>query len=89
MFHLQWPSPSQGLPQKKKKHSALVTADNKASTNSDSPSQVNPLQLLNAISGETLQHKTLIHVQVLINGIWIKVMVDSGATHNFVATNEA
>ena len=50
---------------------------------------MNPLQLLNAISGETLQHKTLIHVQVIINGILVKAMVDSGATHNFVATNEA
>ena len=29
------------------------------------------------------------HVQVLINGIQVKAMVDNGATHNFVATNEA
>ena len=29
------------------------------------------------------------HVQVLINGIWVKAMVDSGAMHNFVATNQA
>ena len=29
------------------------------------------------------------HVQVLLNGIRVKAMVDSGATHNFVATSEA
>ena len=29
------------------------------------------------------------HVQVLLNGIQVKAMADSGATHNFVATNEA
>ena len=29
------------------------------------------------------------HVQELINGIRVKAMVDIGATHNFVATNEA
>ena len=29
------------------------------------------------------------HVQVLINRIRVKAMVDSGATQDFVATNEA
>ena len=28
-------------------------------------------------------------VQVLINGIRVKAMVNSGATHNFIATSEA
>ena len=74
---------------KREKLNALVTADDKASTDLDSPSQVNPLQLLNAISGENQPQKTLMHVQVLINGIWVKAIVDSGATHNFVATNKA
>ena len=74
---------------KREKLSALVTADDKASTDSDSPSRVNPLQLLNAISGENQPQKTLMHVQVLLNGIRVNAMVDSGATHNFVATSEA
>ena len=71
------------------KTTALVIVDDKASSDSNSPSQVDPLQLLNAISGETPTQKTLMHVQVLINGIWVKAMVDSSATHNFVATSEA
>ena len=50
---------------------------------------MNPLQLLNAISGENQPQKTLMHVQVLLNGIRVKAMVDSGATHNFIATSEA
>ena len=74
---------------KREKLSALVTADDKASTDSDSPSRVNPLQLLNVISGENQPQKTLMHVQVLLNGIQVNAMVDSGATHNFVATSEA
>ena len=60
---------------KSEKLSALVTVDDKASTDSYSPSRVNPLQLLNAIGGENLLHKTLMHVQVLINGIRVKAMV--------------
>ena len=76
------------MPQEEKL-SALVTADDKANTDSDSTSRVNPLQLLNAISGENQPHKTLMHVQVLLNGIRVKTMVDSGAMHNFVATSEA
>ena len=74
---------------KSEKLSALVTADDKANTDLDSPSRVNHLQLLNAISGENQPQKTLMHVQVLLNGIRVKAMVDSGATHNFVATSEA
>ena len=74
---------------KREKLSALVTADDKANTNSDSPSRVNPLQLLNAINGENQPQKTLMHVQVLLNGIRVKAMADNGATHNFVATSEA
>ena len=76
------------------KLTALVISNDKASTDSDSPFRVNPLQLLNAISGETptqktFMHVTLMHVQVLINRIRVKLMVNSGATHNFVASNEA
>ena len=74
---------------KREKLSAFVTADDKASTNSNSPSRVNLLQLLNTISGENHPQKTLMHVQVLLNGIRVKAMVDNGATHNFVATSEA
>ena len=74
---------------KREKLTTLITAYEKASIDSNSPSRVNPLQLLNAISSETLTQKALMHVQVPINGIWVKVMVDSGATHNFVAISEA
>ena len=44
---------------------------------------------MNAIDGETPTHKTLMHVHVMINGIRVKAMVDSGATHNFFATSKA
>ena len=74
---------------KREKLISLVTTEDKASTDSDSPSRVNPLQLLNAISGETSMRKNLMRVHVLINGIRVKAMVDSGTTHNFFATCEA
>ena len=29
------------------------------------------------------------HVHAIVNGVQVKALVDSGATHNFVATKEA
>ena len=42
---------------KREKLTALATTGNKASTDLDSPSLLNPQQLLNVISGETLLRK--------------------------------
>ena len=39
---------------KREKLSALVTADDKEDSDSETPYRVNPLQLLNVINGETL-----------------------------------
>ena len=70
------------------KLSALVTADDKGDSHPDTP-RVNPLQLLNVIHGETPVQKSLMHVHAVVNGVQVKALVDSGATHNFVATREA
>ena len=74
---------------KRKKLSALMTADDKRDSDSETPPKVNPLQLLNVINGETSVQKSLMHVHVVVNGVQVKALVDSGATHNFVATREA
>ena len=52
MFHLQWSSPSQGLP-KRDKLLALVTTEDKGESDLETPPRVNPLQLLNVLHGET------------------------------------
>ncbi|RVW70978.1 putative disease resistance RPP13-like protein 1 [Vitis vinifera] len=74
---------------KREKLSALVTVDNKGDSNSETPPRVNPLQFLNVINGETLVQKSLMHVHAVVNGVQVKALVDSGATHNFVATRKA
>ena len=74
---------------KREKLSTLVTTDNKGESDSETPLRVNPLQLLNMINGETPVQKSLMHVHTVVNGVQVKALVDSGATHNFVATREA
>ncbi|KAL6350766.1 hypothetical protein AAG906_028237 [Vitis piasezkii] len=74
---------------KREKLSALVTVDDKGESDSETPSRVNPLQLLNVIHGETLVQKSLMHIYAVVNGVQVKALVDSGATHNFMATREA
>ena len=74
---------------KREKLSALVTADDKGDSDLDTPPRVNPLQLLNMIHGETPVQKSLMHIHAIVNGVQVKALVDSGATHNFVATKEA
>ncbi|RVW30894.1 Transposon Tf2-12 polyprotein [Vitis vinifera] len=74
---------------KREKLSALVTADDKGDSDPNTPPRVNPLQLLNVIHGETPVQKSLMHIHAIVNGVQVKALVDSGATHNFVATKEA
>ena len=74
---------------KRKRLSTLVTADDKGDSDPETSTRVNPLQLLNVIHGETLVQKSLMHIHAIVNGVQVKALVDSGATHNFVATKEA
>ncbi|RVW40269.1 hypothetical protein CK203_082804 [Vitis vinifera] len=73
----------------REKLSALVTAEDKGDSDPETPPRVNPLQLLNVIHGETPVQKSLMHIHAIVNGVKVKALVDSGATHNFVATKEA
>ncbi|RVW19037.1 Retrovirus-related Pol polyprotein from transposon 17.6 [Vitis vinifera] len=74
---------------KREKLSTLVSANDKGDSDSETIPRVNPLQLLNVINGETPVQKSLMHVHAVVNGVQVKALVDSGATHNFVATREA
>ena len=74
---------------KREKLSALVTTNDKGEFDSKTPPRVNLLQLLNVIHGETPVQKSLMHLHAIVNSVQVKTMVDSGATHNFVATREA
>ena len=73
---------------KREKLSTLVTADDKGDSDSETAPIVKPRQLLNMINGETPVQKSLMHVHAMVNGVPVKALVDSGATHNFVATRE-
>jgi len=51
------------------------------------------LRLLNALKAKPMQHATrnegLMYVEVTLNGKPVKVMVDTGATHNFITPEES
>ena len=63
---------------KRKKLSTLVIAKGSGDSNLNVPLRVNPLQLLNEIHIDAPIEKGLMHVQVLVNGIRVKVIMDSG-----------
>ncbi|KAK4382003.1 hypothetical protein Sango_2915400 [Sesamum angolense] len=50
--------------------------------------RVNPLQLVSALQERPAKHKGLMYLRVQINGKAVMAMLDSGATHNFVANRE-
>ncbi|XP_065632783.1 uncharacterized protein LOC136068889 isoform X1 [Quercus suber] len=69
---------------KREKLNAMVAKDGSGQSDEEVPSRVNPLQLLNALcAGGT--SKGLSYVQVKMNENGAEGMLDSGATHNFVA----
>ena len=67
---------------------ALVFGEDKEGSDSDGPSRVNPLKLLNFIYGQPTASKSLMFMQALVNKVRVKVMVDNGATHNFMVMRE-
>ncbi|RVW78229.1 hypothetical protein CK203_054712 [Vitis vinifera] len=62
---------------KREKLSALVTADYKGDSDSETAPIVNPLQLLNVINGEAPVQKSLMHVHAMVNGVPVKALVDN------------
>ncbi|XP_059663489.1 uncharacterized protein LOC132309170 [Cornus florida] len=74
---------------KREKLSAIV-ADSKGDSDSESgPTRVNPLQMLNALTEEqSMELKGVMFIQVTLNGKEVLAMVDTGATHNFIAQRE-
>ena len=55
----------------------------------EAPSRVNLLPLLNVMHSEGPTKKMLMHVNVIMNRAQVKAMVDSEATHKFVASHGA
>ena len=62
---------------KRGKLTALVSKEDKEDSDSDGPSRVNPLQLLNVIRGQLAASKSLMFVLAWVNEVRVKVMVDS------------
>ena len=50
---------------------------------------MNPMWMLNVMHSEGPTKTTLMHVQVVVNGARVKIMVDSRATHIFMASRGA
>lgn len=73
---------------KVEKLSILIIVKDNGDFDLDVPSRMNPLQLLNVIHTNALIQKEIMYVQVLVNGVWLKVMMDSEVAHNFMASKE-
>ena len=71
---------------KKENLNALIGVEEDHSE-SEIPTRINPIQLLNAIRAKT--HKGLMYVKLAIGAQKVVALVDSGATHNFVLMREA
>ncbi|CAL5371561.1 unnamed protein product [Camellia sinensis] len=70
---------------KREKLNAMVAEDGKGESDSEGPTRVNPLQLLNAIHVDKAPTTGLMYVKVTLAGTDIAAMVDTGATHNFMS----
>ena len=77
----------------------LIVEENQHDTEREVPALANPLQLisslvvdlqhiesLNTIDGLISAHSRLMHVAIKVNGRVINAMLDTGATHTFVAS---
>lgn len=83
-FICEGPHRARGCP-KREKLNIIVADKNDGGSDSDGPTRMNPMQLLNALQPAKAQQKGLIYVRVQINGVDALAMADSGATHNFVS----
>ncbi|KAL0302206.1 UNVERIFIED_CONTAM: hypothetical protein Sangu_3114400 [Sesamum angustifolium] len=73
---------------KKKKHPELNALVAEADDDEGGSTRVNPLQLVSASQERPAKQKGLMYVGVQINGKAVIAMLDSGASHNFVADRE-
>ncbi|KAK4431227.1 hypothetical protein Salat_0884800 [Sesamum alatum] len=73
-------------PKRGKLNALVVEADD--DDDEGEPSRVNPLQLLSAMQEKPPNQKGWLYVRVLVNGKEVMAMIDTDATHNFVAERE-
>lgn len=86
-FTCQRPHRARDCPKKEKLNPLVIEEDN--SDSDGGPSRVNPLQLVNAIKTENGDaQKDLMYATTLINGKTVPAMMDTGASHNFIAKRQ-
>ena len=74
----------------KKIRAAALLAEETSSKDEEGQVFLSPLQLLNALSAErSSQPRELMYAKALVNGAEVLAMLDTGATHNFVAEGVA
>ncbi|GAV76794.1 gag-asp_proteas domain-containing protein [Cephalotus follicularis] len=61
----------------------VAQSDSGGTTDSESPTRVAPLQLINAL--RTVPQSGLLYVHMMVQGMQVLAMVDTGATHSFLA----
>ena len=70
-----------------RKLAAIISEGN--DSDSDTPTRINPLQLLGALRQVKGNFSSLLYAQVSLNGQEIEAMVDTDATHNFILATAA
>lgn len=83
LIHLDGPHMMRDCP-KKSKLGVLVADSLQDGDDSDVQMRINPMQLLGAIQGHEQVNSGLTYIEVLVNGVLVLAMVDTGATNNFV-----
>lgn len=83
-----------GCPQKQALNALQATQSEPAQEEDEEPTRIGALRLLNAVKkqveeGNKAPTKGLMYVDLKRNGKATRAMVDTGATHNFVARPEA
>nr|YP_009381351.1 hypothetical protein AEK19_MT0946 [Utricularia reniformis]ART31171.1 hypothetical protein AEK19_MT0946 [Utricularia reniformis] len=50
--------------------------------------RMNMLQLLSAMQEKPIAHSSLMYIKAMVNDVQVMAMIDTGATHHFVADRE-
>ncbi|GAV63450.1 gag-asp_proteas domain-containing protein, partial [Cephalotus follicularis] len=82
-FICEGPHRARDCPKRRKLNAMVAQSDSGGTTDSESPTRVAPLQLINAL--RTVPPSGMLYAHMMVQGQQVSTMVDTGATHSFLA----
>ncbi|GAV69863.1 gag-asp_proteas domain-containing protein [Cephalotus follicularis] len=82
-FICEAPHSARDYPRRGALNAVMAQNENGVNANSEAPTRVAPLQLINAL--RTMPPSGLLYVNMMVQGHQVSAMVDTGATHSFLA----